>query len=383
MSIRVAIDATPLLLPRTGIGNYTYELLQQFGRMSDRVATTALSNRSLPPDALDSRNALALSPYPSRWLWLNFKLPTQIRRSTFDLAHFPNNSAPSVCRVPFVLTIHDASLLRFPQFHPWQRRVSIGMQLRRSAQQAARVITVSNHAKQELITYLKLPAEQIDVVYQSAGEHFRPIVDPAQLQSIRRRYDLPDRFILSVSTNEPRKNLTRLIEAFGAYVHADPALNDVHLVLVGDDGWGDNGIEASVEALGIASRVKLLGYVPEMDLPAIYTLASVFAYPSLHEGFGMPPLEAMACGTPVLTSRQTAMEEVCRNGAHYCDPQSMRDIGVKLRELLSSAELRHRLVERGQNIANLYAWSRTAAQTIDIYEQVIGQQKQAKRCKKL
>lgn len=371
MTLSIAFDATPLLLPRSGIGSYSLELLRAYGRLSNAVNLTMLSNRPLA-DSFDLPHiGRKLIPSPNRWLWLHTKLSKAIDSGNYDLAHFPNNSAPLNLRTPYILTIHDASLYRFPECHPWQRKITIKAFLPAAARRAAQVITVSHHAKQELIHYLGLPEDKITVVHEAAGEQFRPIHDPQQLAAINHKYNLPAHFILSVGTQEPRKNLSRLIAAYAQHIASDPQLKQYKLLIVGGNGWGQDALNAQIERLGLTQQVIRLGFVPDADLPALYTRASLFTYPSLHEGFGLPPLEAMACGTPVLTSSGTAMEEVCGDGAAFCDPLSVEDIGRKINRLLNNNAERLDLRQRGFHTASRYSWQRTAAETLAVYSSVL------------
>ncbi|HFC12735.1 MAG TPA: glycosyltransferase family 1 protein [Anaerolineae bacterium] len=371
MTLSIAFDATPLLIPRSGIGSYTLELLRAYDKLEHTLRLTMLSNRPLPAPLNLPHILQKTLPFPSRWLWLHTKFSQAIQAGDYDLAHFPNNSAPLNLKKPYVLTIHDASLYRFPECHPWQRKVTIKAFLPAAARRAAQIITVSDHAKRELMHYLNLPESKFTVVHEAAGEQFRPIQDPQQIAALNHKYNLPAHFILSVGTQEPRKNLPRLIEAYAQHIAQDRHLKRYKLLIVGGNGWGQATLDAQIERLGLTKQVIRLGFVPDADLPALYTRASLFVYPSLHEGFGLPPLEAMACGTPVLTSLGTAMEEVCDNGAAFCDPLHVEDIGRHIATLLSNGEQRLDLRQRGFQTTARYSWQRTAPETLQVYANVL------------
>ena len=196
--------------------------------------------------------------------------------------------------------------------------------------------------------------------------------DRTQRNDLRRRYTLPQEFVLCLGTLEPRKNLERLVLAL-AELHRRG--RRVPLVLVGPSGWhldGPGGLQDTIRAAGLEQHVHYLGYVPTADLPGLLSLATVFAFPSLYEGFGLPAVEAMACGAAILTSRDTAMAEICGDAARLVDPYSVDDIAAGLKELLDDAELRTCLGLRAQQRAQRYSWERAAAETIEVYRHVLG-----------
>jgi glycosyltransferase involved in cell wall biosynthesis len=216
---------------------------------------------------------------------------------------------------------------------------------------------------------LQLPAEKIHVIYEAAPDGFQPLVDPTLRRHLRARYNLPEQFVLFVGTMEPRKNLKRLIRAVAQLRQRGC---DTRLVLVGPNGWLINGsLEKEIETLDLQDAVQNLGYVSQEDLPGIYSLATVFAFPSLYEGFGLPPLEAMACGTPVLTSRDSAMAEICGEAACLIDPHQEEAIADGLACLLAEPERREHLRQLGLARAQQYSWERTAQETAVIYEKVL------------
>lgn len=371
MALRIGIDATPLLVTKTGIGKYTHELIFGLGQVAPENQYLLYANRPIPLDPKVCHTVKSTHYLPqSRWLWMQTILPYCLHQDQVDLLHFTNNAAPLRVSKPYVLTIHDASLFLFGQYHPLRRRIALRLLLPHAARQAAAIITVSEYAKQELQQELNLPAKKFHVVHQAAGEHFRPITDPEQRSLIRTRYQLPKRYILYVGTIEPRKNLPRLLQAFHA-VRQQPTLKPIKLVLVGANGWMSDQLYEQIAKYDLTNHVQLLGYVPEADLPTLYSMATCFTFPSLHEGFGMPPLEAMACGVPVLTSQNSAMEEVCGDAASYVDPLDVESIASSLTALLSDVRLQCSLKSKGLQRARQYSWQRTAAATADVYRAVI------------
>lgn len=369
--MRIGFDGTPLLGQRSGVGHYTGRLLAHLVKQRPEWEYLLFSNR--PFDSLEAELAHALPLTNkfglSRFVWMQLMLPHIIRKRKPDLCHFPNNTAPFLLERPSVITIHDASLFLHSQHHPPSRILALRLLLPHVARRATAVITVSEHAKQDLMRVLKLPADNIHVIHEAAPDGFAPLTNPVQRRQLQAKYQLPDHFVLFVGTIEPRKNLIRLIRAVGLLRKRGCKMQ---LVLVGPNGWLINGtLEKEIESLGLQDAVQNLGYVPQADLPGIYSLATVFAFPSLYEGFGLPPLEAMACGTPVLTSRNSAMAEICGEAAWLVDPHEDVAIADGLAHLLGDSDLREHLRQLGLARAQTYSWERTARETAVVYEKVL------------
>ena len=370
----IGFDATPLLGQRSGVGHYTKRLIEAIMGLSPGWEFQFYTNRPLGELDNGLRGAQEIDAYlpASRWLWMQFVLPRAIAQRRPDLLHYTNALAPVRHARPYVVTIHDASLFLYGHYHPWSRIAAMRLLLPTVARRTAAVIVPTHVARRDLLETLHLPPERVHVIYEAAPDWFAPVDDTAQLDDLRRRYVLPPEFVLCVGTLEPRKNLERLIMALGELHRRG---RRVPLVLVGPSGWhlgGHGGLRDIVDAAGLDGYVHYLGYVPTADLPGLLSLATVFAFPSLYEGFGLPAAEAMACGAPILTSRNTAMAEICGEAAHLVDPYSIDDIAAGLEQLLDDPEMRRCLGLRGQQQARLYSWERAAAETIAVYRQVLG-----------
>jgi glycosyltransferase involved in cell wall biosynthesis len=372
MTICIGFDGTPLLGPRAGVGNYTGRLLAAMLATNPEWEYLLYSNRPLEPletELADCRRVISRIP-TKRLIWMQCLLPGLIQRSRPQLCHFPNAMAPLWQPQPFVLTIHDASLFLFSDYHPRARLLSLRLALPLVARRAAAVITVSHHARQELISILNLDSEKVHVVHEAAPAAFERVTDGDHLAALRRKYRLPDRFLLHVGTLEPRKNLRRLVRALSQVRRRG---HDVSLVLVGARGWHMNGFQAEIESLSMSDAVLFTGYVPDEDLPGLFSLATLFVYPSLYEGFGLPPIEAMACGTPVLASNRGSLPEVCGEAAHLVDPEDEQALVEALVALLGDAGWREELGRRGPARAWTFSWERAARETTAIYRRVMAE----------
>ncbi len=369
--MRIGFDGTPLLGQRSGVGYYTSNLLAALMEVEPHWEYLLYSNRPLnglePPLPL-AQKADQRYFSRSRWLWMQTILPSTIRQSRPHLCHFTNALAPLRQPVPYVLTIHDASLFVYGEYHPWARHLTMRLMLPTIASRAAAIITVSHHSRREIIHHLDLDPAKIHVVYEAAAEAFRPTHEPQELARVQQKYKLPAEFVLYVGTLEPRKNLVRLLQAVKQ--GRDSGLPH-QLVLAGGMGWMMDSFEDEVRALGMEEAVHYLGYIPTQDLPALYSLATVFAFPSLYEGFGLPPLEAMACGAPVLTSKSSSLAEICGDAAYLVDPHSVEDIAAGLQALLGDEALREELRCKGLERAAGFSWRRAARETGEVYRRAL------------
>ncbi|HEX6387539.1 MAG TPA: glycosyltransferase family 1 protein [Anaerolineae bacterium] len=368
--MRIGFDGTPLIGQRAGVGNYTAHLLAALLERNSADEYLLYSNRPLGRLEPALSKATQVEGYlpPSRWLWMQLVLPRIILQTRPELCHFTNALAPLQQPTPFVLTIHDASLFLYRQYHPRSRLLAIRLLLPVIAHRADAIITVSEYARNDLIQSLQLPREKVHVVYEAPAVEFKPVTDKQRLAALRRKYNLPEKYVLAVGALEPRKNLSRLVRALSKLHERG---NEAKLVLAGPSGWMMEGFEKQIDELGLKDDVYYLGYVPAEELPGLYTMATLFAFPSLYEGFGLPPLEAMACGTPVLTSRYSAMAEVCADAAHLVNPRDEGELADALWQLLCDGEWRQELSQRGMQRARQFSWQRAAEQTVAVYRHVL------------
>ncbi len=358
---RVAVEA------RTGTEHYTYELLGALARRDRRNRYTLYCNR-LPARLPPLGPNMALRPIPLARLWTHARLSAELLARPPDVlfvpAHVVPLGAPLARRTRTVVTVHDLGYLRFPEAHTRAQRLYLRLSTVWSARVADRVIAISGATRDDLVAEAGIAPEKIRVVYHGVAPHFRPVEDQEALAAVRARYSIAAPYVLYVGTVQPRKNLVRLIEAFAAT--AGGQADAPELVIAGKRGWLTEAIERRTVELGLAGRVRFTGYVADADLPALISGAQAFALPSLYEGFGMPVLEAMACGTPVLAANSSALPEVAGDAALLVDPASVPAIGAGLARLLAEADLRATLRERGLRRAAEFTWDTSAEQTLNI-----------------
>ena len=366
----IGFDATPFEVRyRSGVSRYASELLQALLARADGTRYTLLTSRNLngnKPTGTFEQNQLH---FPNRSVWMQAVLPMELRRMNASLCHFTNMIAPLAAPCPFVLTLHDLSLLLHAETQPTKSLIAVRPIMARAARKAAAVITVSHAIKHEIVTKLGLPAERVHVVYEAASSAHRPINNAAQLARVQERYKLHAPFVLFVGTIEPRKNLGTLLKAFAQLRRMGRV---EHLVMAGGLGWKYESVLQAIQALGLSDCVRLLGYVPDADLPALYNLARALAFVSHYEGFGLPILESMACGTPVVTSNCSAMAELGASAALLVDPHQPDEIAHALHRVLTDEPLRVELREAGLARAAQFSWARAAVETVAVYDSVVG-----------
>jgi glycosyltransferase involved in cell wall biosynthesis len=281
-----------------------------------------------------------------------------------DIFHATNHLLAHFGRARTVYTLHDLIFLRYPEYHLPYNRWYLTFSMPRYLRAADVIVTPSECTKQDAIKYYGLPESKFRVIYEAPAPTFQPVTDPTAFNRVRQKYHLPEKFILHVATIEPRKNLSRLLEAFQPLLADWP---DMKLVLVGKKGWLYEAFFQKLQALGLQECVLFPGYVDEADLPAFYQLAELFVFPSLYEGFGLGPLEAMACGAPVISSHSSSLPEVVGQAGLLVDPTDTAALSQALRRVLADAELRRDLRERGLAQAQKFSWRKAADELEAVY----------------
>ena len=369
--MHIAFDGTTLRPGRTGVGYYTEHLLSHAAAQRGDDALTVLSNvpieTSTPlPDGVRTEVSGSWMP---RLVWMQTQAPRALRRLRADVVHFTNGMVPLACPVPTVVTIHDMSLTMFPGYHPLRRVLLNRPLVNLAARRADAIITVSEAARQDIVRIYRVAPSRVHVVHEAAAPAFRVIHDPFELRRVRERYGLAERFILYVGTIEPRKNLPTLIEAFARRRTAGDLPHQ--LVCAGPYGWLSDDIEELIDRLRVRDAIRFVGYVPFTDLPAIYNLAEMFVFPSVYEGFGLPVIEAMACGTPVVIGNVPALTEVGGCAVAVVPDLNVPSLGDMLVALGEDRTRREDLTQRGLERARSFSWDRAAVETLQVYRAAV------------
>ncbi len=305
-----------------------------------------------------------------RILWEQAVQPVEARRQRLDLIHAPFCVGPLLSGCPQVVSIHDLSFFRYPElFRPMNRRY-LQPATRMSAHRARLVVASSESTRRDVIEILGVPPVRVAVVYLGVDAEMRPVKDREQLAAFRQSRGLPEHMILFLGTLEPRKNLPTLLAAFARLCRRPGFAH--YLVIAGGKGWYYGEIDAAVQRLGLGGRVLFPGYVPDGELPLWYSAADLFVYPSLYEGFGLPPLEALACGTPVVTSDASSMPEVVGDAGLVVPPLDDEALAGAMARLLEDADLVAALRLRGLARAREMSWQRVARETAQLYHRVLG-----------
>jgi len=299
------------------------------------------------------------------YLRIPFAIPWTTWQRHIGVLHMTYNAPPlSLC--PTVVTVHDISFASYPEAFSLRDRLILSTLVPLSMRRAAKVITVSHASKTDIIERYRVPEDRIVVIPEAASDPYQVISDRTLLDEVRARYGTGDSYILAVGNLQPRKNLIRLVEAYSRLRATGECKQK--LVMVGKAHWQESQVFAAVRKYGLEGDVIFTGYVPEKDLVLIYNAATVFVYPSLYEGFGLPPLEAMACGTPVVASRAGAIPEVVGDGGLLVSPLDVDELASAILAVLRKPELRKELAERGQRRARQFSWLDTARRTLTVYQ---------------
>lgn len=361
---------------RTGTETYSLELLNALAQLlpaTDRLRlyTPHAPQHSRWPDSTQVETRII--PFPR--LWTHLRLSAELWRQPPDVLFVPAHVLPLVCPVPAAVTVHDLGYRHYPDAHRPFDRWYLDWTTRRHTRVARQLIADSQATKQDLVDFYRANPDRISVVYLGRDESLRPVTDARHIAETKARYGISSDYLLYLGTLQPRKNLIRLIDAFQQARQQTPTL-DVKLVIAGKRGWLYNAIFERVQQLGLTEQVIFPGYIPDTDKPALLSGALAYVFPSLYEGFGLPVLEAMACGTPVLTSRLSSLPEVAGSAALLVDPHQTDDIAAGLIRLMTDPDLRRQLVQRGYQQRQRFSWQEAATQLLAILERIVADRDQ-------
>lgn len=374
--MRIGVDLTAAVTQGGGIGRYTRELIQAVTAVDKENEYRFFSaKRPLPPPVANSiptgsRITYIESPLADKWhyrVWYRLRLPIPVQLLTgqIDLFHSPDFVLPPVWpKVPTLLTVHDLSFLHYPNTFPDSLVSYLNQVVPWSIQRATHILADSEATKDDLVSLWQVPDEKVTVLLSGVTTDFEVVSDANKLLAIRQKYQLGENpYLLSVGTIQPRKNYQFLIRAFKKVAENFPH----QLIISGGKGWLYDEMVAEIEAQDLRGRVKFIGFVDDADLPTLYSGTELFLFPSLYEGFGLPLLEAMACGVPVISSNSSSLPEVGAETAVYLSPHDSQAWSETMIELLNDPAKRERLSVKGLAHVKMFSWRKTAVKLLQIY----------------
>jgi glycosyltransferase involved in cell wall biosynthesis len=372
--MRFSVDAHSVGCHLTGNEVYIRNLLNEFARLDRANQFIAYVSK---PDA-DSRLPKSME---TRWVSenpyrrLGMDLPLRLREDKPDLLHV-QYTGPLFSKVPLVVSVHDVSYLEYPQYFTRFRATQLKMTVRKTVERAAAVLTPSEFSRRAILKYYRLDEDKVVVVHNAVSSEFRAIDRQTARALVEKKFGISGPFVLTVGDLQPRKNHLGLLKAFEEVVRAHPQLTH-RLIFVGKETWYSKDLHRAVQQSGVAERVHFTGFVEDAELVQFYGACDLFVFPSFYEGFGLPILEAMACGRAVASSNTTAMPEVADAAGILFDPNSTEQMTRAIRDVLLDPELRTRLERLGSHRASLFSWQRAAERTLDVYARVAGGKRKA------
>lgn len=371
--MRIAIDAHSVGTKLGGNESYAVNLIEALAQIDSVNNYTIYVTTPVAHDRFHKRwsNFSVRTTLPhTPLIRIPLTLSAELRKNPVDVLHV-QFTAPPFCPCPVVLSIHDLSFEHLPQTFNRRSRTQLRLTVRHSARRAAQVLSLSEHARRDIIETYGVNEKRITAIPLAAPAHFGPVEDARELQRVRHNYGIEGDYILSVGSIQPRKNLARLVRAYASLRNSLPSEKLPKLVMVGKCAWLYDETLRALDETGVRDSVILTGYVPECDLPPLYSGAMCFVYPSYFEGFGLPPLEAMKCGAPVIVGNTTSLPEVVGDAGLKVDPYDVEAIAAGLKRLVADSELRHELRVKGIARARTFDWRETARRTLSVYQQAV------------
>lgn len=373
--MRIGIDARMYSAEFTGIGRYVYELIRFLAELDKKNEYVIFMNRPeydsfTPPNKRFSKVLVNAKHYTVKEQFRYLRL---LKKAKLDLMHFTHFNAPILYKKPSVVTIHDLTLSFYPgkKMNSAFYRAAYNLVLKSAVRHSKKVIAVSENTKQDLIEVVETPSSKIEVIYEGVCEHFGPRANKEQVEHVKRKYGISKEFLLYTGVWRGHKNLVNLVKSF-ALLREGPEGFDLSLVITGEEDPYYPEVKRTVSELGLEHHVIYTGMVPEAELVALYQAAKIYVFPSLYEGFGLPPLEAMRCGTPVVASKTSCIPEICgEQNALFFDPYDPEDIANSVRKVLLDPTLQAELHECGLKHSLKFSWEKMAKETLEVYESVL------------
>ena len=365
--MRFSVDAHTIGCHLTGNEVYIRNLLNQFSKLAPDSEFIAYVSKDEAPSYVASRiftRKVSENPYKR----LGWDLPLRLRQDRPDLLHV-QYTAPVACSVPVVVSVHDVSFLEYPEYFTRYRCTQLLFTVKRTVKKAAAVLTPSEFSRNAILQHYPVDPHKVVVAHNAVSSQFRPVERNVALAGIEKKFGLRGPFVLTVGDLQPRKNHLGLLNAFEEAMRAHPQLTH-RLVFVGKETWYSKELHRSVAQSSISERVHFTGFIDDSELVQFYGACELFMFPSFYEGFGLPILEAMACGRAVACSNTSAMPEVADAAGILFDPRSTREIARAIADVLLNPELRVRLERLGAQRASLFSWERAAQRTLEVYRRV-------------
>lgn len=361
--MNVIIDARMVDEHLHGIARYTYEIIKGVSKENDINIKLLINNREISNKIFGEFNNIEYIIMKSKFLSIGeqIELPWIINKYKKDtIFHSPSFVSSPLIKIPMVMTIHDLNHLEFPQYYSPFHKYYYKYIVKTSALKCKKILTDSKFSKGEILKWLKFDESNVKVTYCGVGEKFRIIKDEIELERVQKKYKLPNKFVLYVGNLRPHKNVESLVEAM-------KSIDNIRLVI---NGKANESLKQIIDKYTLKERIQFIGYIDEEDLPVIYNLATVFVFPSLYEGFGLPPLEAMACGCPVVTSNVSSLPEVVGSLAITVDPKDKEKIANSIQLLLSNKVMRENMSIEASQYSKRFTWGKTVQETINVYKKI-------------
>lgn len=373
--MKIAINTLSLNRTKAGMGNYIKNLVNVLSEIDkDNTYFVLVSERNKDFFRIRQKNfkiinlgKIVTMDLP-RLFWEQISLPRFLKKNRIDVLHSPGFVMPIMSKAKNVLTMADMTFFTHPEAHTLAKRAYFWMFMPISIKKADKIISISENTKKDILDHVKVDKKKIRTVHLAADRSFKELNKDKCRKEIKERYDVGSPFILFIGMIEPRKNLERLITAFSELKKKE---NMQHkLVIVGKKGWKFDSIFKTIKKERLEQEIIFTGYVPDEDLAKFYNAADFFVYPSLYEGFGLPVLEAMACGCPVITSNVSSMPEVAGDAGLLINPESVKDIADAIKKVINDKELQKKMRKQGIKQSSRFSWKKTAEKTLRIYEEV-------------
>ena len=367
--MEVGIDARLNYHQSAGISRYTKHLIEELALLDRETTYTVFQHRKQREPLIHApnfRRRTLFTPVHARVE--QPMLAAELSFHSLDLLHSTDFIPPLQSSIPSVITVHDLAFLRWPHFLT-ETHAAYYSQIDKAVQHARHIIVPSESTKNDVVGQLGASPQKISIIYEAAAPHYCPLSQERCRAAMQAKYGIPEEYIFFVSTIEPRKNIEGLIEAYH-HLRKYYNIEDTGLVLAGNPGWLYEEIYRKVEQLDLGKSTFFLGRVPDEDLHQLFVGARCHVHPAFYEGFGLSPLEAMACGTPTVVSNTSSMPEVVGDAGLIVDPTDREEIAVAMHRLLTEEELHQELSQKGLQRASVFSWSRAAMETLDVYRMV-------------